>query len=160
MPSPVYTASEVLAIASNWIRERALMKAIHHTATRTTWLFLSILMAGLHVAAQIPARLVIDQNQDHQVPRAQKLPKTDGTLDDPARQHAAVFKEFKTFHPTAGKPPQNEPRSMSLTITKIFTSASTPLTVSPTWSEQQAHREIIRATMIGSPSPSTAVIKL
>jgi len=81
------------------------MKAIHHPAIRATWLFLSILMPGLHVAAQTPARLVIDQNQDHQVPRAQKPAKTDGTLDDPVWQRAAVFKEFKTFHPTAGNPP-------------------------------------------------------
>lgn len=81
------------------------MKAIRHSAKAVTWMLMSLLMAGLQVSAQTPAPRSIDQKQDHLIPRLEKPPRIDGTLDDPAWQKAALFKAFKTFHPTAGKPP-------------------------------------------------------
>ena len=81
------------------------MKAIHHATKTTTLMLMGLLMAGLQVAAQTPARRGMDQKQAQAVPRLKEPPRIDGTLDDPAWQKAARFKDFKTFHPMAGKPP-------------------------------------------------------
>ncbi len=57
------------------------------------------------VATKAGAGRAADGVRVVQPPRAGKPPRIDGTLNDTAWRKAAVFRDFKTLHPTQGKPP-------------------------------------------------------
>ena len=81
------------------------MTAIHHSSKAATSMLVIMLIAGLLVTAQTQNRGSEDAKQSLKIPRAEKPPKIDGTLGDPAWEKAARFKDFKTLHPAAGKTP-------------------------------------------------------
>lgn len=51
------------------------------------------------------ARRIVQGPPAVQIPRAEQPPRIDGTLNDPSWKKAAMFENFKTLHPEAGKNP-------------------------------------------------------
>jgi CubicO group peptidase (beta-lactamase class C family) len=72
--------------------------------TVLTRLAIRVVLVSAVVASQPKAVLAVVR-QPVTVPKTEKPPRIDGSLDDPTWQRAASFRDFKTMHPMAGKAP-------------------------------------------------------
>ena len=81
----------------NRSKMEALMIVLARLAIRVVLLFVAVASQTETILALGPPPLALSKTE--------KSPRIDGSLDDPAWQRAARFKEFKALHPTAGKAP-------------------------------------------------------